>query len=47
MRVVHVVENLQRGAVENWLLRMLRHARAQGRALDWTFYCALGEPGAQ
>ena len=40
-----MVENLDSGAVENWLLRMLRHARAQGIAVDWTFYCALGQPG--
>ncbi len=44
-RVVHIVESLGRGAVENWLLRMLAHARANGVALDWTFYCLLPEPG--
>ncbi len=45
-RVLHIVENLDRGAVENWLVRMLRHARARGQETDWTFYCALGVPGA-
>jgi len=45
MRVLHVVEHLNRGAVENWLVRMLRHARARGIDTDWTFYCALPEPG--
>ena len=45
-RVLHIVENLDRGAVENWLVRMLRHARASGQAPDWTFYCALGRLGA-
>jgi glycosyltransferase involved in cell wall biosynthesis len=45
-KVVHVVEQLHRGAVESWLVRMLRHARRQNRALDWTFYCALGEAGS-
>jgi glycosyltransferase involved in cell wall biosynthesis len=45
VRVLHVVENMDRGAVENWLVRMLRHARTHGIRLDWTFYCALGEPG--
>ena len=44
--VLHIVENLDRGAVENWLVRMLRHARARNLDLDWTFYCALGRPGA-
>lgn len=45
-RVLHIVENLDRGAVENWLVRMLRHARRAGQAPDWTFYCTLGRPGA-
>jgi glycosyltransferase involved in cell wall biosynthesis len=45
MRVLHVVESLDKGAVENWLLRMLRRARADGMNLDWTFYCTLGAPG--
>jgi glycosyltransferase involved in cell wall biosynthesis len=44
-RVLHVVENLNRGAVENWLVRMLRHARKRNIDVDWTFYCALGQPG--
>jgi glycosyltransferase involved in cell wall biosynthesis len=44
-RVLHVVENLDRGAVENWLVRMLRHARRQNVRVDWTFYCALNQPG--
>jgi glycosyltransferase involved in cell wall biosynthesis len=45
-RIIHVVENLDRGAVENWLVRMLRHARRRGVTVDWTFYCALGRRGA-
>jgi glycosyltransferase involved in cell wall biosynthesis len=45
-RILHVVENLNKGAVENWLVRMLGHAREKGIDLDWTFYCALGQPGA-
>ena len=45
-RVLHVVENLDRGAVENWLLRMLEHAREKGIKTDWTFYCILEQPGA-
>ncbi|HEV2136875.1 MAG TPA: glycosyltransferase [Terracidiphilus sp.] len=44
-RVLHVVENLNRGAVENWLVRMLRHAHSKGIRLNWTFYCALPRPG--
>ena len=45
-RVLHVVENLDRGAVENWLLRMLEHANRRGIRLDWSFYCQLDRPGA-
>jgi glycosyltransferase involved in cell wall biosynthesis len=43
---LHIVESLDRGAVENWLLRMLSHARRRGVPLDWTFYCQLERPGA-
>jgi glycosyltransferase involved in cell wall biosynthesis len=46
LKVLHIVENLDRGAVENWLVRMLRYAWQRGIPVDWTFYCALGRPGA-
>src|SRR5438067_6623148 len=45
-RVLHVVENLDRGAVENWLVRMFRHGKKMCFDLDWTFYCTLGREGA-
>lgn len=45
-RVLHVVESLDRGAVENWLMRMLRHAHSRGVKLNWTFYCTLPRQGA-
>jgi glycosyltransferase involved in cell wall biosynthesis len=44
-RVLHIVENLNRGAVENWLVRMLRHSRRRKVGVDWTFYCALDQAG--
>lgn len=44
--MLHVVENLHHGAVENWLARMFRHGRQRGWALDWTFYCALNRAGS-
>lgn len=47
MKVLHIVESLDRGAVENWLLRMLQSANMQGLHLDWTFYCTLGRPGSR
>lgn len=46
MKVIHIVESLDRGAVESWLVRMLGHAHARGRPLDWTFYCVLDKPGS-
>lgn len=45
-RVLHVVESLDRGAVENWLLRMLAYARRKSIEVDWTFYCAVATPGS-
>ncbi len=44
-RVIHVVESLDVGAVETWLLRMLRAGRTFGTELDWTFYSVLSRPG--
>lgn len=43
-RVIHIVESLGRGAIENWLVRMLRHANRREIPLDWTFYCTKGSP---
>jgi glycosyltransferase involved in cell wall biosynthesis len=45
LKIIHIVENLDRGAVENWLVRMLRFAVNRGVPLDWTFYCTLGVEG--
>ncbi len=45
-RVLHVIESLDRGAVEGWLVRMLAHARANDLPLDWSFYCTHPTPGA-
>ena len=46
MKAIHIVESLDRGAVESWLIRMLGHAHVRGRQLDWTFYCTLDTPGS-
>jgi len=40
-----VVEDLHHGAVENWLIRMLAHARQREIALNWTFYSTIRRPG--
>jgi len=44
-RVLHIVESLDRGAVENWLVRMYCHAGDCAIPLDWTFYCELSAEG--
>lgn len=44
-RVLHLVESLDRGATENWLVRMLEHGHATGVPMDWTFYCYLPTHG--
>src|SRR5438034_10613038 len=45
MKILHIVENLHRGAVETWLVRMLEECRNLRPDDEWTFYCALGQPG--
>src|SRR5215471_13273500 len=45
-RVLHVVENLGRSAVDSWLVRMLEHAHKKRIDVNWTFYCVLAQPGA-
>jgi glycosyltransferase involved in cell wall biosynthesis len=47
MRVLHVVENFDDSSVENWLGRLLAHARKRRVDVDWTFYCTLVHPGAK
>jgi len=44
-RILHVVENLDRGAVENWLIRACEIAAQREPSWKWTFYCVVGKPG--
>ena len=46
-KVLHIVESLERGAVEGWIVRMLSHARRHEKDVDWTFYCTLGRAGTK
>jgi glycosyltransferase involved in cell wall biosynthesis len=46
IRVLHVVENLDNQAVENWLLRVLRASKDHPH-IHWTFFCTLGKSGRQ
>lgn len=45
MRILHVVESLDRGAVENWLVGVFRESRRIRPDWEWTFYCMLDSPG--
>jgi glycosyltransferase involved in cell wall biosynthesis len=45
VKVIHIVEKLDRGAIETWLLRMLARAVKRKKEVDWTFYSILGQPG--
>ena len=46
-KVLHVVGVMDRWSVETWLLQLMAHAARRGQPLDWTFYCAFGQPGAR
>lgn len=45
LRVFHVVESLDRGAVENWLVNVFLESRKIKPDWQWTFYCMLDKPG--
>lgn len=45
IRLLHVVENLDKGAVENWLVQTFLESRAKRPEWQWTFYCVLGVKG--
>jgi len=40
-----VVENLDKGAVENWLVNVFIESRKTRPEWEWTFYCILGKEG--
>ena len=45
MKIIHIVENLNKGAVENWLVNVFVESRKIKPNWEWTFYCILGEEG--
>ena len=45
MKIIHIVENLDRGAVENWLVNIFIESRKIRPGWEWTFYCILGSEG--
>lgn len=44
-RVFHIVESLDRGAVENWLVNVFIESRKLRPEWSWTFFCLLSTPG--
>jgi glycosyltransferase involved in cell wall biosynthesis len=46
-KVLHIIEVMDRWAVETWLVRMLEHAAKTGVAVDWTFYGASAMEGSR
>ncbi len=45
IRILQIVENLNTGAVENWLYRIFAAASVEYPDYHWTFFCTLGKPG--
>jgi glycosyltransferase involved in cell wall biosynthesis len=45
MKIINIVENLDKGAVENWLVNVFIESRKFRPNWEWTFYCILGLPG--
>ena len=45
MKIFHIVENLDKGAVENWLVNVFIESRKAKPDWIWTFYCILGKEG--
>lgn len=45
IRLLHVVENLDHQAVENWLFRVFRAAAREYQEYQWTFFCVVGKKG--
>lgn len=45
MKIIHIVENLDKGAVENWLVRMFIESRKIYPHWQWTFYCIVAKEG--
>jgi glycosyltransferase involved in cell wall biosynthesis len=45
MQIINIVENLNKGAVENWLINVFINSRKFRPDWHWTFYCILGKEG--
>lgn len=45
MKIFQIVENLDKGAVENWLVNVFLETRKRRPDWKWTFFCMLGKAG--
>lgn len=45
MKILQIVENLDKGAVENWLVKVFINSLKYQPNYEWTFFCILGKPG--
>jgi glycosyltransferase involved in cell wall biosynthesis len=45
MKIIHIVENLDKGAVENWLVSVFIESKKIRPEWEWTFYCILNKEG--
>ena len=45
MKIIHIVENLDKGAVENWLVNIFIESRKVRPDWSWTFFCIVGKEG--
>lgn len=45
MKIIHIVESLDKGAVENWLVRTFLESKKTNQNIDWHFYCILNTKG--
>lgn len=45
MRIINIVESLDKGAVENWLVSTFLQSIRSKPEWKWTFYCILGKEG--
>ena len=45
MKIIHIVENLDKGAVENWLVNIFIESKKVRPDWSWTFFCIVGKEG--
>ena len=45
MKLIHIVENLDKGAVENWLVTTFLESKKIRPDIEWHFYCILNKKG--